>query len=73
MRRRLDLAMTLVGEPKVIFLDEPTTGLDPRSRRTVWRIVRDLVSRGVTIFLRRTTWKRPTSSRTASRSWTAAG
>ena len=51
MRRRLDLAMTLVGEPKVIFLDEPTTGLDPRSRRTVWRIVRDLVSRGVTIFL----------------------
>jgi ABC-2 type transport system ATP-binding protein len=50
-RRRLDLAMTLVGEPKVIFLDEPTTGLDPRSRRTVWRIVRDLVSRGVTIFL----------------------
>ena len=51
MRRRLDLAMTLVGEPKVIFLDEPTTGLDPRSRRTVWRIVRGLVSRGVTIFL----------------------
>jgi len=51
MRRRLDLAMTLVGEPKVIFLDEPTTGLDPRSRRTVWRIVRELVSRGVTIFL----------------------
>ena len=51
MSRRLDLAMTLVGEPKVIFLDEPTTGLDPRSRRTVWRIVRDLVSRGVTIFL----------------------
>ena len=51
MRRRLDLAMTLVGEPKVIFLDEPTTGLDPRSRRTVWRIVRSLVSRGVTIFL----------------------
>ncbi|MBR7828462.1 ATP-binding cassette domain-containing protein [Actinospica sp. MGRD01-02] len=51
MRRRLDLAMTLVGEPKIIFLDEPTTGLDPRSRRTMWQIVRDLVDRGVTIFL----------------------
>jgi ABC-2 type transport system ATP-binding protein len=51
MRRRLDLAMTLVGDPRIIFLDEPTTGLDPRSRRTVWRIVRDLVSDGVTIFL----------------------
>jgi ABC-2 type transport system ATP-binding protein len=51
LRRRLDLAMTLVGEPRIIFLDEPTTGLDPRSRRTVWGIVRDLVARGVTIFL----------------------
>jgi len=51
MRRRLDLAMTLVGEPRVIFLDEPTTGLDPRSRRTMWQIVRGLVGRGVTIFL----------------------
>jgi ABC-2 type transport system ATP-binding protein len=51
MRRRLDLAMTLVGEPRVIFLDEPTTGLDPRSRRTMWGIIGDLVSRGVTIFL----------------------
>jgi ABC-2 type transport system ATP-binding protein len=51
MRRRLDLAMTLVGDPRIIFLDEPTTGLDPRSRRTVWRIVRDLVEGGVTIFL----------------------
>jgi ABC-2 type transport system ATP-binding protein len=51
MRRRLDLAMTLVGDPKIIFLDEPTTGLDPRSRRTMWQIIRDLVSRGVTIFL----------------------
>ena len=50
-RRRLDLAMTLMGDPRIIFLDEPTTGLDPRSRRTVWRIVRDLVDRGVTIFL----------------------
>jgi ABC-2 type transport system ATP-binding protein len=51
LRRRLDLAMTLVGDPRIIFLDEPTTGLDPRSRRTVWRIVRDLVDRGVTILL----------------------
>jgi ABC-2 type transport system ATP-binding protein len=51
MRRKLDLAMTLVGDPKVIFLDEPTTGLDPRSRRTMWDIIRDLVSDGVTIFL----------------------
>ncbi|RZU53925.1 ABC-2 type transport system ATP-binding protein [Krasilnikovia cinnamomea] len=51
MRRRLDLAMTLVGSPQVIFLDEPTTGLDPRSRRQMWQIVRDLVAGGVTIFL----------------------
>jgi ABC-2 type transport system ATP-binding protein len=51
MRRRLDLAMTLVGDPSLIFLDEPTTGLDPRSRRTMWRIIRDLVAGGVTIFL----------------------
>jgi ABC-2 type transport system ATP-binding protein len=51
MRRRLDLAMTLVAEPSVIFLDEPTTGLDPRSRRTMWEMVRGLVGRGVTIFL----------------------
>jgi ABC-2 type transport system ATP-binding protein len=52
MRRRLDLAMTLVGKPRIIFLDEPTTGLDPRSRRTMWQIIRDLVGQdGVTIFL----------------------
>ncbi|MET9262232.1 ATP-binding cassette domain-containing protein [Amycolatopsis sp. NPDC004079] len=51
MRRRLDLAMTLVGSPRVIFLDEPTTGLDPRSRRAMWEIVRKLVAGGVTIFL----------------------
>jgi ABC-2 type transport system ATP-binding protein len=51
MRRRLDLAMTLVGEPRIIFLDEPTTGLDPRSRRVMWDIVRDLVADGVTILL----------------------
>ena len=51
MRRRLDLAMTLVGEPRVIFLDEPTTGLDPRSRRMMWQTIRGLVAGGVTIFL----------------------
>jgi len=51
MRRRLDIAMTLVGDPQVIFLDEPTTGLDPGSRRTMWEIIRGLVARGVTIFL----------------------
>ncbi|NEW49511.1 ATP-binding cassette domain-containing protein [Nocardia cyriacigeorgica] len=51
MRRKLDLAMTLVGKPQIIFLDEPTTGLDPRSRRTMWSIVSDLVADGVTIFL----------------------
>ena len=51
MRRRLDLAMTLVGDPRIIFLDEPTTGLDPRSRHTMWQIIRDLVASGVTILL----------------------
>ena len=51
MRRKLDLAMTLVGNPQIIFLDEPTTGLDPRSRRTMWEIVRELVADGTTIFL----------------------
>jgi ABC-2 type transport system ATP-binding protein len=51
MRRKLDLAMTLVGSPRIIFLDEPTTGLDPRSRRTMWGIVRELVAEGTTIFL----------------------
>jgi ABC-2 type transport system ATP-binding protein len=51
MRRKLDLAMTLVGRPRIIFLDEPTTGLDPRSRRTMWDITRELVADGVTIFL----------------------
>jgi len=44
MRRRLDLAMTLVGDPRIIFLDEPTTGLDPRSRRAMWQIIRDLAA-----------------------------
>jgi ABC-2 type transport system ATP-binding protein len=51
MRRRLDLAMTLVGDPRIIFLDEPTTGLDPRSRRTMWQIIRELAAGGITILL----------------------
>jgi len=51
MRRRLDLAMGLVGDPRIVFLDEPTTGLDPRSRRTMWEIIRDLAAGGVTVFL----------------------
>ncbi|HEX5267362.1 MAG TPA: ATP-binding cassette domain-containing protein, partial [Acidimicrobiales bacterium] len=51
MKRRLDLAMTLLGDPQVIFLDEPTTGLDPRSRRTMWDTIAGLVARGITILL----------------------
>jgi ABC-2 type transport system ATP-binding protein len=51
MRRKLDLAMTLVGNPRIIFLDEPTGGLDPRSRHTMWEAIRELVSDGVTVFL----------------------
>jgi ABC-2 type transport system ATP-binding protein len=51
MQRRLDLAMTLVGDPRIIFLDEPTTGLDPRSRRGMWQLIRELVAGGVTVFL----------------------
>ncbi|PWS51411.1 ABC transporter, partial [Streptomyces sp. FT05W] len=51
MKRRLDIAMTLVGDPRIIFLDEPTTGLDPRSRHTMWNIIRTLVTTGVTVFL----------------------
>ncbi|SCF58753.1 ATP-binding cassette domain-containing protein [Streptomyces sp. Ncost-T10-10d] len=51
MKRRLDIAMTLVGSPRIIFLDEPTTGLDPRSRHNMWGIIRELVTDGVTVFL----------------------
>jgi ABC-2 type transport system ATP-binding protein len=51
MQRKLDLAMTLISEPRIIFLDEPSAGLDPRSRRTMWQIVKDLTRTGVTIFL----------------------
>jgi ABC-2 type transport system ATP-binding protein len=51
LRRRLDLAMGLVGRPQILFLDEPTTGLDPRSRRELWQVIRELVADGVTVFL----------------------
>jgi ABC-2 type transport system ATP-binding protein len=51
LRRRLDLAMTLIGSPRIIFLDEPTTGLDPRSPRAMWQVIRGLVADGTTVFL----------------------
>lgn len=51
MKRRLDLAMTLMGRPRLIFLDEPTAGLDPPSRRTMWQIIRELGHEGVTVLL----------------------
>src|SRR4051812_33231126 len=51
MRRRLDIAMSLVGDPPVLFLDEPTTGLDPQSRIEVWRTVQELAGRGTTVLL----------------------
>jgi ABC-2 type transport system ATP-binding protein len=51
MRRRLDIAMSLIGEPKVIFLDEPTTGLDPEGRNDVWQVVKDLANQGTTVLL----------------------
>ena len=51
MRRRLDLAAGLVGEPQVLFLDEPTTGLDPRARSQVWDIIRDIIAGGATVLL----------------------
>ncbi len=51
MRRRLDLAMSLIGQPEVVVLDEPTTGLDPEARRDVWQVIRDLVRDGTTVVL----------------------
>jgi ABC-type multidrug transport system ATPase subunit len=66
MRRRLDLAMTLVGNPRIIFLDEPTTGLDPRSRHTMWEIIRELVATASPSSSPPSTSTRPTSSPTGS-------
>ena len=51
MKRKLDIAMSLTGHPKVIFLDEPTTGLDPQSRRSMWKLIKELQASGITIFL----------------------
>jgi ABC-2 type transport system ATP-binding protein len=51
MRRRLDIAMSLIGNPPVIFLDEPTTGLDPQGRLEVWQAVKDLAQSGTTVLL----------------------
>jgi len=51
MRRRLDIAMSLIGNPQVIFLDEPTAGLDPQARIEVWRAVKELAERGTTVLL----------------------
>ena len=70
MQRRLDLAMTLIGSPQIIFLDEPTAGLDPRSRQVMWDIIRELVADGVTVFLRPSTSRRPIGSPIASPCWT---
>ncbi|HEX5504667.1 MAG TPA: ABC transporter ATP-binding protein, partial [Thermomicrobiales bacterium] len=51
MRRRLDIAMSLIGDPRIIFLDEPTTGLDPEARLEVWQVIRTLAAGGTTVFL----------------------
>jgi ABC-2 type transport system ATP-binding protein len=51
MRRRLDISMSLIGQPKVIFLDEPTTGLDPEARIDVWKVIKDLADQGTTVLL----------------------
>jgi ABC-2 type transport system ATP-binding protein len=51
MRRRLDIAMSLIGKPQLIFLDEPTTGLDPEARIEVWKLVKELAESGTTVFL----------------------
>jgi ABC-2 type transport system ATP-binding protein len=71
MRRRLDLAASLVADPTVLFLDEPTTGLDPRGRQAMWQVVGALAGSGVTVFLTTQYLERPTGWRTASPSSTA--
>ena len=73
MRRRLDLAASLIATPPVLFLDEPTTGLDPRSRVELWGVLRDLVRDGTTLSSRPSTSTRPTSWPTASSSSTTGG
>ncbi len=73
MRRRLDLAAALVARPPVLFLDEPTTGLDPRSRLQLWETIEALASEGATVLLTRSTSTRPTAWPERSRSSTGAG
>ena len=73
MRRRLDIAMSLIGDPPVIFLDEPTTGLDPQGRIEVWQTVKELAGRAPPCCSRRSTSMRRSSSPTGSRSCTRAG
>ncbi len=73
MRRRLDIAMSLIGNPPVIFLDEPTTGLDPQARVEVWQPSRNSPGRARRCCSPRSTWTRPNSSPTGSRSCTRAG
>lgn len=60
-RRRLDIALAIMGRPEVLVLDEPTTGLDPESRRAIWSLVRGLVEQGTAVLLTTHTWKRPSS------------
>ena len=71
-RQRLAVALALVNDPELVFLDEPTTGLDPAARRSLWDLIRGLKAAGRSVLLRRTTWKRPNCCATGSRSWTAA-
>ena len=70
IRRRLDLATSLVASPPVLFLDEPTTGLDPNSRASVWDIVRDLTAQGVTVLLTTQYLDEATSWPSTWSSWT---
>ena len=73
MRRRLDIAMSLIGNPPVIFLDEPTAGLDPQARIEVWQAVKELADRARRCCSPRSIWRRPNNSPTASRSSTGVG
>ena len=72
MRLRLDVAASLVGHPSVIFLDEPSTGLDPQSRLTMWRVIAGLAASGVTVFLTTQYLEEAYGWPAGSRSWTRA-